>query len=70
MLWSQFFTGPHGERLAEICDAAGKAGVVARLGRHLQFSHEFSNGATDFFDPPTIFFSFLRDFQGVFLSVF
>ncbi|CAK8990141.1 Inositol hexakisphosphate and diphosphoinositol-pentakisphosphate kinase (InsP6 and PP-IP5 kinase) [Durusdinium trenchii] len=25
VLWSQFFTGPHGERLAEICDAAGKA---------------------------------------------
>ncbi|CAJ1341647.1 unnamed protein product [Effrenium voratum] len=24
VLWSQFFTGPHGERLAEICDAAGK----------------------------------------------
>lgn len=23
VLWSQFFTGPHGERLAEICDAAG-----------------------------------------------
>lgn len=24
VLWSQFFTGPHGERLAEICDAADK----------------------------------------------
>ena len=36
VLWSQFFTGPHGERLAEICDAAGRPMTIFN-GRNLPF---------------------------------